>query len=178
MWENRHHFLTPHVLRMHSNVSANRTKVSQSNSKGCSNHECPSEQLKSDLVGTNRTRTRSLGLRIWKVMRRSAWKDIANWRMKRLINSLRSLHHALTTITSKKRKNLKRWENCQKFSLKSAEMSSCGTGWVDRTFYGPSTNWHEQSQNGREHVTQTLLETSKTQNRPREGGGRREHLFQ
>ena len=43
------------------NVNANRTKVSMRNTEKCSNHESPSEQRKSHLVGRNPTGTRSLG---------------------------------------------------------------------------------------------------------------------
>ena len=35
-------------------------------------------------------------------MRRNAWKDTANWRIKGLNSCIKSLHHVLTTISSKK----------------------------------------------------------------------------
>ena len=101
IWENRHHFLTKctwHAL----NVNASRTKVLLMNTEKCSSHESPPEQLKSYQVGENRTRTRSLGLMTWKVLRRNAWNDVANCRIKRFSNCTRSLHHVLPTITSKK----------------------------------------------------------------------------
>ena len=75
------------------NVNANRTKLLLMNTETCSNHESPPEQLKDCLVGRNRTRTRSLGLMTWKVMRRNAWNDTANWQMKRFSNCTTSLHH-------------------------------------------------------------------------------------
>ena len=59
-------------------MNANRTEVSLVNTKRCSNNDSPSEELKSSLVGRNPTRTRSLGLVTWKVMRRNAWNDIAD----------------------------------------------------------------------------------------------------
>ena len=49
------------------------------------------------------------------VMQRSAWKDVANWHTKQLNSCTKSQHHALTTITLKKKK----WdllENCMKFA--------------------------------------------------------------
>ena len=58
----------------------------------------------------------ALGVMMWKVMRRNAWNDIANWRTKRLSSCMKSLHHVLMTIKSK-RKSWKLWENCQKSAL-------------------------------------------------------------
>ena len=84
----------------------------------CSNRESPpGGNWKVNLVGRNPTRTPSLDLHDV-VMRRSAWKDIANWQKKRLSSCVKSLHHVMTTITSKKRKNWKRWEICQKSAFK------------------------------------------------------------
>ena len=40
----------------------------------------------------------------WKVMRRNAWKDSANMRMKQLNNFVRSRHHAWMTINLPKKK--------------------------------------------------------------------------
>ena len=40
----------------------------------------------------------------WKVMQRSAWKDIAKWPTKQLNSYTKSPHHALTTTNSKKKK--------------------------------------------------------------------------
>ena len=65
----------------------------------------------------NRMRIFPHGPRIWKVMQRIAWKDIANWRTTQLNNSTKYLLHALMTIISKKKK----WdllENCLKFAHK------------------------------------------------------------
>ena len=92
-------------------VNANRTKASLKNTEKCSNHESPMEQLKSYLVGRIRPQKQSLGLLTWTVMRRNVWKDIANWRIKRLSNCVRSLHHVFW-------KNWKRWQTCQKYALK------------------------------------------------------------
>ena len=44
------------------------------------------------------------GPMIWKVMRRNAWNDIANWRTKQLDNYTKSQHHALMTTNSRKQK--------------------------------------------------------------------------
>ena len=54
---------------------------------------------------------------IWKVMRRTAWTDIVNWRTKQLNSFAMSQHHALTTTNSTEKK----WdlsENCQRFAHK------------------------------------------------------------
>ena len=59
----RHQFLTTCNLDA-LNLNASWTKVFVINSEKCSNHESPPEQLKSYLVGRNRTRIRSLGLMI------------------------------------------------------------------------------------------------------------------
>ena len=64
--------------------------------------------------GRNLTQKRSRGRMIWKVMRRSAWKDIANWQ-KKAEQLYKSLLHARTAITSK-RKNWKRSENCPRYA--------------------------------------------------------------
>ena len=102
IWENRNRFLTTCSCDA-SNVNANRTKVLLMNTEKCSNHEFLQEQQKSYLDGRNRTRMRSRCLMTWKVLRRNAWKDIANWRINRLSNCIRSLHHVLTTITSERK---------------------------------------------------------------------------
>ena len=55
------------------------------------------------------------GPKIWKVMQRNAWNDIANWRTKQLNNYTKSKLHALTTTNSR----IKKWdllENCQRFA--------------------------------------------------------------
>ena len=52
---------------------------------------------------------------IWKVMRRNAWKDIANLPTNRLKNNIKSHLHVLTTINSRKKK-LDLLENGQKFA--------------------------------------------------------------
>ena len=93
--------LTPYIGDV-LNVNANRTEVLLVNTKRCSNNDSASEQLKSSSVGRNPTRTRSLGFVTWKVMRRNAGDDIADWRIRKLSNSIRSLHHVLMTMNSKK----------------------------------------------------------------------------
>ena len=62
----------------------------------------PRQQLKRYLVGRNLTRTRSLGLVTWKVMRRNDWNDITKWSIKQLSNYFRSLSHVLRTMNSNK----------------------------------------------------------------------------
>ena len=93
----------PLILGMHSRWMHIERKYYWWIQKKCSNHESPPEQMKYYLVGRNQTQTRSLGLMIWKVMRRNAWKDVANWRIRRLSNCIKSLHHVVTNITSKRK---------------------------------------------------------------------------
>ena len=57
-------------------VNANRTKVSLRNTERCSNHDNVREQLE------NLTQKRSRGDTTWKVTRKSASNDFANWRRK------------------------------------------------------------------------------------------------
>ena len=52
----------------------------------------------------NLKHTFHLGPMTWKVMQRSAWKDIANWQTKKLNNYTQSQLHVLTTISSKMKK--------------------------------------------------------------------------
>ena len=84
-----------------------------------SNHEFLLEQLKNCLGGRNHTQKLFCGLSTWKVMRRNAWKDIANLRRKRLNNFSKLQPHALMTINSK-RKNWNLLEDCRKYALKSS----------------------------------------------------------
>ena len=96
---------------------------------GCTQRECKSnesiieehnmfksrisaEATEKLLAWENRTRKQSLGLTKWKVIRRNAWKDVSNGQKERLSNCIRSLLHALMTITPT-RKNWTRLENCQ-----------------------------------------------------------------
>ena len=72
------------------------------------------ELWKNFLFPRNRMRIFPHGPMTWKVMQRSAWKDIAKWRIKRLNNCTKSQRHAWTTINSKKKK-MDLLENCLKF---------------------------------------------------------------
>ena len=56
-------------------------------------------------------------------------------------------------MTINPKKNLDLLEKCQKSALKSSRKACIWRAWVDQTFNGQYTNWHEQSQNGPEHVT-------------------------
>ena len=76
------------------NGNAIRSKVFLRNTERCSNHESCQSNWKRYLAGKCCTRQQSLGLLIWKDMQRNAWKDVANWLIKRLSNCMRSLHHA------------------------------------------------------------------------------------
>ena len=88
------------------------------------------------LVGTNRTRKQLVGLMTWKVMRRNAWNDIANWRMKRLSNCMWCLLHALTTISTKGR--ICHGGRFVKSMLSSRpEITVFWHALVDQTFYDP-----------------------------------------
>ena len=100
------------------NVNANRTKVLLMNTKRCSNHESLLEQLKNDLTGRNHTRKQSLGRNMEGHAKKCVGRH-CELAPKRLSNCTTSLLHAWTTISSK-RKNWKRFENCQKFALESS----------------------------------------------------------
>ena len=64
----------------------------------------------------------------WKVMRRNAWKDCANWRTKRLNSYTKSQLHVLTTINSKK-KNRICWRLIKSVFTNCPEMFIPGTYW-------------------------------------------------
>ena len=149
-WENRHHFLTTCTWDT-INVNANRTKVSLRNTKRCSNHESPLEQLKSHLVGNSLSRKPSLGLTAWKVMRRNAWTDFVNLRIKTLSNSIKSLFHAWM-IMSSKMKNWKRLENCKKCALTRPEMPLFCTNWWTRHSMVRKQTGTSRHKNGQELV--------------------------
>ena len=72
-----------------------------------------------------------------------------NWKkQRRRLNSTRyPLHHALTTIISKKT-NWNPWENYQKYVLKLLWNAYTWHVLEDLIFYGQSTNLHDRSQNG------------------------------
>ena len=55
-----------------------------------------------ELQGNLMQKSYRLGLSTWKVMPRNVWKDIANFRFKRLNNYTKSQHHAWMTIVLKK----------------------------------------------------------------------------
>ena len=56
------------------------------------------EKLPGTRVSQNLMRTLFLyGLMTWKVMQRSAWKDIVSWRIKQSNIYTKSQHHAVTT---------------------------------------------------------------------------------
>ena len=74
-----------------------------------SNRESLQERLKSDLFLRKVVQTLLRGPVIWKDMRRKALNGTA-----KSSSCVRSPHHILTTISSKKR-SWKRWRNCQKF---------------------------------------------------------------
>ena len=74
----------------------------QSRGMICLYREFPREKLKN--FHTLRIFVFLHGLMIWRVLQRNVWNDIASWRTKRLNNSTKYQLHALTTITSKKKK--------------------------------------------------------------------------
>ena len=77
----------------------------------------------------NRMRIFPHGPVTWKVMQRSEWKDIANWRTKQLNSYTKSQHHVMTTTNSKKKK----WESvgelskfCSQIVLKGLYLARIG----------------------------------------------------
>ena len=91
-----------------------------------SNHESPSGQLKSYLVGRDPTRKRSLGHMTWKNMRKSALKGIVNWHTKKDRAVIQSLNSLLMTIISRRR-NWDRLETVKSMLKYCLEMLVRGT---------------------------------------------------
>ena len=87
------------------------------------------------------------GPSVWKVMRRNAWKDIANWRTKQLNSYTKSQHHALMTTKSRKKK----WDICRRFvkslltycekCLYLARIGRLDILWFVNTFTRAITKW-------------------------------------
>ena len=73
----------------------------------------------------NRMRMFPHGPVTWKVMQRSAWKDIANLQTKQRNNFTKSQHPALTTTNSKKKK-LDPFTVCSQFVLKCLYLARIG----------------------------------------------------
>ena len=103
------HFLTTHTWDV-LNVNANRTKVSLRNTERCSNQESLLEQLKNYLGGKNLTHKQSRGHTTWKVIRKCAVNDIANWWTKRQ-SSKTKLQVFDWMITISRKSNLNQVEN-------------------------------------------------------------------
>ena len=85
---------------------------------GCTQRECHTNKdivEQACLVQGNLKQTFRQSPMTWKVMRRNAWKEIANWRTKQL--NRKSQYHASVTINLKKKK-LDQSEKCQKFAHK------------------------------------------------------------
>ena len=80
------------------------------NTGKCSNHESPLEELKSYEDGKKRLR----GPTMWKDMLKNALKDAVNWQAKRQNIYTKSQLPALM-ITTSRRTNWNRLENCQKY---------------------------------------------------------------
>ena len=92
-------------------------RESKSNESAIHKYESLPHHLKSYLFDRNRRRKLPLVIMTRKVMLKSPLKGVVNWLIKRQSNCIRSQHHVSTTISSK-RKNWKRWENCQKHAFK------------------------------------------------------------
>ena len=134
-------------------MNVNRTKHCWWRQKKSSNRESLPEQLKRYLVERNRRQKLSLVIVTWKVLLKSALKGIVIWLIKRHSSYTRSLYHVSTTISSQ-RKNWKRWENCQKHAFKLSWYN-----YIRHENYSlvRKQDWHEQSQNGQEPVTNAWL---------------------
>ena len=104
----------------------------------------------------NLTRTLSLhGPMIWKVMQKSAWKDIANWRTKLRSNDTKSRPHALDDHQFKEAET----GSVEKLSTVCSNVQTWIV-WVDLIFYGPRTNLLVRSQNGLKLVASDLSHSS------------------
>ena len=169
-----------HTERAHSvNGSGNKIHGIWNVDLGCTQRECKSNvsiieefskmfesrisarATEKWLGRENRTRQQSLGLKIWKVMRRNVWKHIANWRTRRLSNCFQSPLEARPTLTSK-RKNWKRLENCQTFALASSWNAFLWYELVDLTFLVCKQTCTSCHKNGPDPVTNACLVWSLT----------------
>ena len=85
------------------NVNFRQTMVLWKITGICSNHQLLLGQLRNCQVGRNLSRMLSLGFVTWKDIRRNVWNGFADWQIKQLSNFATALHHALTTIISRKK---------------------------------------------------------------------------
>ena len=89
-------------------------------------------------------------------MRKSALKDIANWRTKKKTESCCTKSQPLAwMITISRRRNWKRLENDQKYALQIV-LKCLYSARIGRPDILWSVNWHEQSQNGQETCDRRL----------------------
>ena len=94
---------------------------------GCTQRECQSDVRIQDFCWSQRKTTDQnfremqkqylFGLLTWKITQRNAWKDIANWRIRRRSNFSKSRHHACMSTHLKKNK-LDQLENYPQFAHK------------------------------------------------------------
>ena len=103
IWENQHHSLTTFTwVALKENVKLARILWKIPKYFRIQNF-CQSF-LKSYQFPGNRMRIFLHGLMIWNVMQRNVWKEIANWRIKRLTKLTKSRRHVWTTTKLKKKK--------------------------------------------------------------------------
>ena len=81
-----------HLFLAALNANANRTKVWLMKTEKCSNRESLQEQLKSNLNRRKLTQTLLRGPTTWKVMRRNALNDLADWQIKQSSNLKKKLY--------------------------------------------------------------------------------------
>ena len=84
----------------------------------CSNRESLQEQLESHSNRRKMVQTLLRDPTTWKDMQRNELNGTANWQRKQSSNRMRSPHHVLTTISSKKRRVGNGKRTCQKSALK------------------------------------------------------------
>ena len=87
-WENRHHFLTMYIW-VALKESFKSSKILWRTTEMCSNSGFllePKKNYRPEIHGNLMQKQYLLGPMTWKVTQRSAWKDIANFRIKHLNN--------------------------------------------------------------------------------------------
>ena len=100
---------TPHEGKPNKNSSMTSGK--------CSNQDFPQKGLKSSVLDME-TKIAPRGPTTWKDMQRNAQNVTASWQTQTSNSAVMSLH-LVSTNTSSRRRNWKRWENCQKKQFSS-----------------------------------------------------------
>ena len=109
IWENQHHSLTMFIwIALNENVK--QARILRIITKVCSNPGFMQDLLKSNFILRNLMQSFSHGPMIWKVMQGSAWKDIANLRLKQVNNRTWLRRHVWMTTNFLNRRKWISWK--------------------------------------------------------------------